>query len=75
MVNDKVSFYGFQQQEIWLKARGFIKKNYLFWAIILSTCIITSNLVREAMTFIKKLFMFWEHHLLIEVACLIKKSF
>jgi hypothetical protein len=71
MVHDKVTLSWFQQQEVWVKTRGFIKINYLFWATILSACIITINLVREAMTFIEKLFTFWERHLLVQIAFLI----
>jgi len=67
MVYDKVTFYRFQQQKVWVKTRGSIKKDCLFWTTFLSACIITSNLVREAMTFMKKLFMFWERHLSIQI--------
>ena len=48
---------------------------FFFLAIILSTCITTGNLIHEATTLMEKLFKFWDRHLLVQIACLIKKGF
>jgi len=34
-----------------------------------------SSLIHEAMTLIEKLFKFWDHHLSVQIAYLIKKGF
>jgi hypothetical protein len=68
-------FYEFQKQNAQVKTQGFIKKGCFFWAPILSACIITSSLIHETTTLMAKLFKFWERHLSVQTACLIKKVF
>jgi hypothetical protein len=46
-----------------------------FLASILSACIITNSLIHEATTLMEKLFQFWERHLSVQIAYLIKKGF
>jgi hypothetical protein len=49
----------FKKQDAQVKTRGFTKKDcFLFLAPILSACIITSSLIYEVTTLIKKLFKF-----------------
>jgi len=48
---------------------------FSFLAPILSACIITSSLIHEATTLMEKLFKFWDRHLSVQIAYLIKKSF
>jgi len=48
---------------------------FFFLAPILSACIITSSLIHEATTLMEKLFKFWERHLSVQIAYLIKKGF
>jgi len=77
MVCDEVTFCKFQgKQKAQVKTWAFIKKDYSFFlAPILSACIITSSLIHEATTLMKKLFKFWERHLSVQIAYLIKKGF
>jgi hypothetical protein len=79
MVCDEVTFCEFQgKQKAQVKTWGFIKKDcFLFLAPILSACIITSSLIHEATTLMekKKLFKFWDRHLSVQIAYLIKKGF
>ena len=70
MVYDEVTFCEFQKT----RCSGFIKKG-CFLAFILSACIITSSLIHEVTTLMEKLFKFWERHLSVQIACLIKKGF
>jgi hypothetical protein len=71
-----MTFCEFQEkQDTQVKTRGFIKKGCFFLAPILSVCIITSSLIHEATTLMKKLFKFWEPHLSVQIAYLIKKGF
>jgi len=66
----------FKKQKTQVKTWGFIKKDcFLFFAPILSACIITSSLIHEATTLMEKLFKFWERHLSVQIAYLIKKGF
>jgi len=66
----------YKKQKAQVKTWGFIKKWLLsFLAPILSAFIITSSLINEAMTLMEKLFKFWERHLSVQIAYLIKKGF
>jgi len=51
------------------------RKFVFFWALILSACIIISSLIHEVMTLMEQLFKFWDHHLSVQIAYLIKRSF
>ena len=64
-------FYRFQKQD----AQLYQKRLFLFLAFILSTCIMTSSLIHEVTTLMEKLFKFWERHLSVQIAYLIKKGF
>jgi len=80
MVHDEVTFCELKKKKnkmlkSKLEALYIKRKDYFFWASILSACIITSNLIHEAMTLMKKLFKFWECYLSIQIAYLIKKVF
>jgi len=55
--------------------RLYQERLFPFLALIVSTCIITSSLIHEVITLIEKLFKFWERHLSIQIAYLIKKGF
>jgi hypothetical protein len=55
--------------------RLYQKRSFPFLALILSVCIITSSLIYEATTLMEKLFQFWERHLSVQIAYLIKKGF
>jgi hypothetical protein len=46
----------FKKQDAQVRTRAFIKKGVFFLALILSACIITSNLIHEATTLMEKLF-------------------
>ena len=61
-------FYRFQKQDV-------RERLFLFLAFILSTCIMTSSLIHEVTTLMEKLFKFWERHLSVQIAYLIKKGF
>jgi len=75
MVCDEMMFLWIsKKQDAQVKTWGFIKKDYFFWAFILSAYIITSNLILEVSTLIEKIFKFWECHLSVQIACLIKKG-
>ena len=63
-----------KKQDAQVKTWGFVKKDCFFWAFILSTYIITSNLILEVSTFMEKLFKFWECHLSVQITYLIKKG-
>ena len=77
MVYNEVTFCEFQgKRKAQVKTWGFIKKDcFLFLALILSACIITSSLIHEATTLMEKPFKFWERHLSVQIAYLIKKGF
>ena len=64
-------FYRFQKQD----AQLYQERLFLFLAFILSTCIMTSSLIHEVTTLMEKLFKFWERHLSVQIAYLIKKGF
>ena len=64
IVCDEVTFSEFHQQRL-----------FSFLTSILSACIITSSLIRDAMTLMEKLFKFWERRLSVQIAYLIKKGF
>ena len=68
-------YVNFKKQKTQVKTWGFIKKDCFFFTPILSACIITSSLIHEAMTLMEKLFKFWERHLSVQIAYLIKKGF
>jgi hypothetical protein len=51
------------------------QERFFFLAPILSACIITNSLIHEATTLMEKLFKFWERHLSVQIAYLIKKGF
>jgi len=76
-VCNEVTFCEFQgKQKAQVKTWGFIKKDcFFFLAPILSAYIITSSLIHEATTLMKKLFKFWDCHLSVQIAYLIKKGF
>ena len=76
-VCDEVTFCEFQgKQKAQVKTWGFIKKDcFLFLALILSACIIIRSLIHEVTTLMEKLFKFWDHHLSVQIAYLIKKGF
>jgi hypothetical protein len=66
----------FKKQDVQVKTWGFIKKDGSFFlAPILSACIIISSLIHEVTTLIEQLFKFWDRHLLVQIAYLIKKGF
>jgi len=56
------------------KLEALSRKIVYFLASILSACI-TNSLIHEITTFIKKLFKFWERHLSVQIAYLIKKGY
>ena len=64
-------FYRFQKQD----AQLYQERLFLFLAFILSTRIMTSSLIHEVTTLMEKLFKFWERHLSVQIAYLIKKGF
>ena len=66
----------YKKQKAQVKTWGFFKKWLLSClAPILSACIMTSSLIHEATTLMEKLFKFWDHHLSVQIAYLIKKGF
>ena len=77
IVCDEVTFYEFQEKQgTRVKTWGFIKKDcFFFLATILSACIIISSLIHEVTTCTKQLFKFWDRHLSVQIAYLIKKDF
>jgi hypothetical protein len=72
MVCDEVIFFVNLKNKM---LRLYQERLFLFLAFILSICIITSSLIHEVTTLIEKLFQFWEHHLSVQIAYLIKKGF
>jgi len=76
MVCDEVTFCIFQKTKM-LKSKleALSKRLFPFLASILSACIITNSLIHEATTLMEKLFQFWERHLSVQIAYLIKKGF
>ena len=48
---------------------------FSFLAPILSACIITRSLIHEVTTLMEQLFHFWDRHLSVQIAYLIKKGF
>jgi hypothetical protein len=76
-VCNEVTFCEFQgKQKAQVKTWGFIKKGcFFFLAPILSACIITNSLIHEVTTLMEQLFNFWDRHLSVQIAYLIKKGF
>jgi len=69
-------FVDFKKQDVQVKTWDFIKKDCFFFLVpILSACIITSSLIHEVTTLMKQLFKFWDRHLSVQIAYLIKKGF
>jgi len=76
MVCDEVTFYELQETKgSSPNLRIHQERWFYFLAPILSACIITSSLIHEATTLMEKLFKFWERHLSVQIAYLIKKGF
>jgi len=74
---DEVTFFCEFQKNKMLKPklRLYQERLFLFLTLILSTCIITNCLIHEVTTLMEKLFKFWEYHLSVQIAYLIKKGF
>jgi len=76
MVCDEVTFCEFKETKgSKSKLEDSSRKIVFFLAPILLACIITSSLIHEATTLMEKLFKFWERHLSVQIAYLIKKGF
>ena len=76
IVCDEVTFCEFQEtKDSSQNLRIHQEVLFSFLAPILSACIITSSLIHEAMTLMEKLFKFWERHLSVQIAHLVKKGF
>jgi hypothetical protein len=76
MVCDEVTFCELQETKgSSQNLRIHQERWFSFLAPILSACIITSSLIHEATTLMEKLFKFWERHLSVQIAYLIKKGF
>jgi hypothetical protein len=76
IVCDEVTFSEFQKTKgSSQNLRIHQERLFSFLTSILSACIITSSLIRDAMTLMEKLFKFWERHLSVQIAYLIKKGF
>ena len=77
MVYDEVTFCEFQKtkgpsQNLRIHQERLFS---FFLASLLSACIITRSLIHEVTTLMEKLFKFWERHLSVQIAYLIKKGF
>ena len=76
MVHDAVTLCEFQKTKgLSQNLRIHQERLFSFLAPILSACIIISSLIHEVTTLMEKLFKFWDHHLSIQIAYLIRKGF
>jgi len=76
IICDEVTFYEFQEtKDSSQNLRIHQEKLFSFLAPILSTCIIISSLIHEVTTLMEQLFKFWDRHLSVQIAYLIKKGF
>jgi len=74
MVCDEVTFCEFQETRCSSQNSSFYQERWFFLAFIFLACI-TSSLIHETTTLMKKLFKLWERHLSVQIAYLIEKGF